>query len=231
MLYAELPMEKKIDPQLLQARWILGGVRPESLPDLAVMALEQGFDGPALQQLAGLVRPTMADLESLPQRAFADMGLKPIDKDQAVSFLMESGPPLSKPILSTLVQSFPDFLPRWREHIAYWGGEPAGAYNDMSEFARFVIEDLYDQDRRDEVKRVFQVFDGLLDGSDEETTGLIAVGFFESLQNIASWKPYGYRAFEEFLGARSMQLWREIEAIWEGKSSLADVIRAERARD
>lgn len=63
-------MKEKIDPELLQARWVLSGIRSDDLPDLAVSALQQGLDGTALRQLAGLVRPRLADLESLPERAF-----------------------------------------------------------------------------------------------------------------------------------------------------------------
>lgn len=77
-------MKEKVDPELLQARWVLSGIRSDDLPDLAVAALQQGFDRTALRQLAGLVRPTLADLEDLPQRAFIDMGMMPMSKDQAV---------------------------------------------------------------------------------------------------------------------------------------------------
>jgi hypothetical protein len=221
-------MKEKIDPELLQARWVLGGIRSDDLPDFAVSALQQGWDGTALRQLAGLVRPTLADLEDLPARAFADMGLKPMNKEAAVDFLMGHGLPATNAIVVSLLKTFPDFTARWKEHIALWGGNPAGSYNDMAEFVQFVVQDLYDEGERAEVQRAFDSLEGLLSKADEETTNLIGLGFFETLQNFASWRPYGNRVFEEFLGARSMQLWREIERIWEGKSSLADVIRAER---
>jgi len=54
-----------LDPELLQARWVLGGIEPEQFVAIAVSALEQGFqgfDGTALQQLAGLSRPTLSDM-------------------------------------------------------------------------------------------------------------------------------------------------------------------------
>jgi len=221
-------MKEKIDPELLQARWVWGGVRSDDLPDLAVSARQQGLDGTALRQLAGLVRPTLADLEDLPQRAFVDMGLTLMSRHQAVDVLMERGIPPINPMFSTLLKSFPDFMPRWKEHLAYWAGETPGPYIDMAEFVHFVVEDLYEKDKHDELKQVFELFERLLEGADEDTAGFIQLGFFETLQNFASWRPYGNRVFEESLGARSMQLWREIERIWAGKSSLADVIRAER---
>ncbi|HKD81397.1 MAG TPA: hypothetical protein VKH81_17010 [Candidatus Angelobacter sp.] len=221
-------MTEKIDPGLLQARWVLNGIRPEDLPDLAALALEQGYDGSALSQLAGLVKPTLADLENLPQKAFADMGLPPIEKDAAVTVLLQRGVPPTNPTVSVLLENFPDFMPRWRDHLAWWGGEPAGAYNDMSQFVHFVVEDLYEKGKHDEVKRVFLLFENLLDGADQETIDLIGIGFLETLQNVASWRPYGNRVFKEFLGTQTKQIWREIERIWAGKSSLMDVLRAER---
>src|SRR4029077_16337698 len=50
------------DPEILQARWVLGGISPEQFVELAVHALEHGLDGTALRQLAGLSRPTSTDL-------------------------------------------------------------------------------------------------------------------------------------------------------------------------
>ena len=72
--------QNKIDPELLQARWVLGGVTPDELVGQAVVALENGFDGRALRQLAGLTKPTLRDLGMLPARAFAEMGLRECDK-------------------------------------------------------------------------------------------------------------------------------------------------------
>jgi hypothetical protein len=67
--------EDRVDPQWLQARWVLGGLTAEEIVNQAGLALEQGFDGPALRQLAGFLKPTLRDLEGLPERAFTDMGL------------------------------------------------------------------------------------------------------------------------------------------------------------
>lgn len=168
-------MKEKIDPQLLQVRWTLGGIRSEDLPELAVSALQQGLDGTALRQLAGLVRPTMADLENLPERVFAEMGLKPMDKDAAVTLLMARGLPAPSAPMAVLLDSFPDFKARWRAHIAWWGGEPAGSYNDFAEFVHFVVEDLYENENRTEVGRAFRLLEELLTNADEETVNLIGL--------------------------------------------------------
>jgi hypothetical protein len=220
----------RFDPALLQPRWVLGGLSPEELVAQALSALMQDFTGNALQQLAGLVRPTLADLETLPERAFAELGLKAIDRDQAIALLIARGEPTSSDTVKSLVKAFPSFSVRWMEHIAWWGGKQAGSYNDMAVFVHFVVEDLYEKGDLEEVRRVFSLMESSLVGSDEDTRNLIGLGFFETLQNVASHRPYGYTEFEQFLGPTSMKIWREIQRMWAGKSNLADVIRAERER-
>jgi hypothetical protein len=222
---------REFDAELLQARFVLGGVGAEELASQAVFALERGFVGTALQQLAGLVRPTQRELENLPERAFAELGLQPIDKEQAVTRLMTRGEPATSATVSALVAAFPEFSRRWRNHIEQWGGNPAGSYNDMATFVEFVVEDLYEKGAVDEVRRAFELLDKPLLEGDEETRTLIGLGFFETLQCATSWRPYGNKVFEQFLGEASRQVWEEIQRQWAGKSSLAEVIRAERRRD
>jgi hypothetical protein len=220
--------ENKIDPQLLQARWVLGGLAADELVNQAVLALEQGFDGTALRQLAGFVKPSLRDLGALPERAFAEMGLQHCDKDQAVALLIARGPALTSQMIYMLVEKFPDFSERWRKHLANWRGEPAGSYNDMAEFVHFVVEDLYEKEKLDEIGRIFQLLEKFFVEGDQATRDLISLGFFETMQKFASWRPYGNRVFEEFLGPMSKQSWAEIRRKWAGKSSLMDVIRSER---
>jgi hypothetical protein len=129
----------------------------------------------------------------------------------------------------TLVDRFPAFSPRWRKHLEYWKGKPAGQYNDMGEFVHFVVEDLYEKGNLDEMRRVFDCLEKLFTEGNQETRDLIGIGFFETLQNFASWRPYGNTVFEPFFGPMSKEVWKEIKRIWHGKSSLMDVIRAERS--
>jgi hypothetical protein len=214
------------DPELLQARWVLGDIRPEDLVSHALSALEQGFVGIALQQIAGLDRPTLSDLRDLPERAFADMGLKHMDKQAAIDFLVErSG---FSAIFQSLLIAFPAFSDRWRKHIEWWGGETAGDYMNMSEFVHFVVDDLHETGKIEEVRRAFEFMESRLQESDQGTRDLIGWGFFETLQSVASHRPGGYAEYGQFLGPVSTGVWRRIEKVWAGKSSLMDVIRAER---
>lgn len=63
--------------------------------------------------------------------------------------------------------------------------------------------------------------------ADQETRNLIGLGFFENLQNVASWRPHDNKVYEQFFGPTSQKVWSELQAMWAGKSSLMDVIRAE----
>jgi len=192
-----------LDPELLQARWVLGGIEPEQFVAIAISALEQGFDGTALRQLAGLSRPTSRDLGTLPERVFATMGLKPVDPYEAVALLLARGEPSTSPVISALRQVFPDFGDRWKMHVVACGGNSAGSYIDMAEFVHFVIEDLYVKGKLDETRRVFQLLENLLVEADQETRNLIGFGFFETLQNVASHRPQGNKAYEQFFGPMS----------------------------
>lgn len=198
----------KFDPEILQAQWLLGGLSAEELVDQAILALRRGFEGSALEQLAGLVRPTQRDLGNLPKRAFAEMGLKPIDKEQAVSLLVARGEPPTCHAITAILSEFPSFTARWKKHVTFWGGKLAGSYIDMAEFAQFVVEDLYEKQNLKETRRAFELLERLLKEGDAETKNLIGLGFFESLQSVASQRPYGNKVFEQFLGPASVRFWR-----------------------
>lgn len=215
------------DPELLQARWVLGGIEPEQFVAIAVSALKQGFDGTALQQIAGLFRPTLGDLGTLPEKFFADMGLKPINQNEAVARLLARGEPTTSPVISALRQAFPDFGERWKKYVASWGGNPAGSCNDMAEFVHFVIEDLHEKGKLDETRRAFQLLEKHLLDADQKTRDIMGLGFFETLQNVASHRPHGNKEYEQYFGPMSKKVWSELQKMWAGKSSLMDVIRAE----
>jgi hypothetical protein len=217
----------KFDAELLQARWVLGGITPVELVPQAILALEAGFSGSALRQIADLTLPSRDDLGTLPERAFEELGLAKVDRDQAIALVIERGIPFSHPLIFEITKAFPEFAPRWKEHVAYWQGHPAGAYLDLAEFVHFVVEDLYDKGGVQEVQRTFDFMELALVTGNEDTKGLVSLGFFETLQCVASWRPYGQRAFAQFLGPNSRKVWEELHIVWQGKSSLADVIRAE----
>jgi len=62
------PTNKRMDLNSVTAEWYLGLYPPEKMPTLAVWALEQGFDGPALRELAGFKTATYSNEGSLIER-------------------------------------------------------------------------------------------------------------------------------------------------------------------
>ena len=130
--------------------------------------------------------------------------------------------------MASLLEAFPRFANRWEKYVESWGGQAQGSYMDMAEFVHFVVEDLYEKGNLDETKRAFQYLEQLLTGANQNTRDLIGLGFFETLQNVASWRLGGNKVYEQFLGSISKQIWTELQVVWQGKSSLMDVIRAER---
>ena len=58
----------------LAARYRLGEVWGEDLPDVAVDMLQVGIDSQAIRELAGHQRPTLRDLDGLFERVLCDAG-------------------------------------------------------------------------------------------------------------------------------------------------------------
>jgi hypothetical protein len=65
------------------AEWYLGLYPPERMPMLAAWALEQGFDGAALRELAGRTNATYSDERGLIERALRELGREPLDLSNA----------------------------------------------------------------------------------------------------------------------------------------------------
>jgi hypothetical protein len=58
------------------ARWVVGQLPPEELPDLATEALAAGADSTSLALLAGLSRPTRAEAGPLFEKVLAESGVR-----------------------------------------------------------------------------------------------------------------------------------------------------------
>ena len=130
-------------------------------------------------------------------------------------------------VMPRLVADFPRFRPRWERHLELWKGEPAGGYNDIVQFAHFVVEDLYPNGNSEDLQRAFDLMERWLVNGNQNLRELIAIGFLEDVQNVASWQAFGKEVFIPFLGPQSRQAWNEIERIWADKTSLMEVVRDE----
>lgn len=56
------------------AKYFLGDMPPEQLPDLAVHALEHGKDGNAIAQMAAFQKPSTRDFEEILPAFLAELG-------------------------------------------------------------------------------------------------------------------------------------------------------------
>ncbi|HKN36955.1 MAG TPA: hypothetical protein VJX16_27230 [Terriglobales bacterium] len=115
-------------------------------------------------------------------------------------------------VISHLLREFPQFRNRWEEARNKWRHD-AGAYLDMSSFARFVTDELYEKGQYQQVRAAFELIERFLTDGTAEVRELAALGFLETLQTAASWKPYGSDAFGRFLRPESRDVWNKLDMI------------------
>jgi hypothetical protein len=135
------------------------------------------------------------------------------------TFFRHDGP-IEADVMPRLVAEFPDFRPRWEKHLEFWEGEPAGNYNDITQFVYFVVRDVYPSGKTEEVQQAFDLMEYWLKNGNESVRELIVIGFLEDLQNLASRQGFGKEAFVPFLGPKSREAWDELERFWGGKSNV-----------
>jgi hypothetical protein len=130
------------------------------------------------------------------------------------------GGPTEAEVMPRLVAEFPGFRPRWEKHLEYWEGKPpAGNYNDIAQFAHFVLKDLFLDGKNDEVQHAFDLMEYWLKDGSKSLQELIVIGFFEDVQNLALGQGLALDSFVTFLGPRSHEAWDELEKFWAGKGN------------
>jgi hypothetical protein len=135
---------------------------------------------------------------------------------------------IKKPeIMPSILAKCPAFLPTLEKHQAFWQGKEVGIYNDLGDFATFIV-DAYSRQETEMVAAAFMAIEELLVEGDEEVRTAAAIGFLEDVQAIASHRPFGAAVFVQWLGPKSNAAWAEIEEMWRGKSSLTVVLREEK---
>jgi hypothetical protein len=63
-------------PQLVHARWVLGQLPSEEVPQLAQTALANGYDGKYTRRIAGLINPNSGDLQPLMKGFLSELGIE-----------------------------------------------------------------------------------------------------------------------------------------------------------
>ncbi len=124
--------------------------------------------------------------------------------------------------------TFPGFVESWNEHLAEWGGKPAGSFNDINVFAHFIDCTLFEHGNREAARQAFLLLERLFLAGNQATRTLIGIGFIEDIANISSWRGNGHATVFPMLPPTLVKVWGEIEGMWAGKSSLMEVIDAEK---
>jgi hypothetical protein len=137
-------------------------------------------------------------------------------------------PLLPQDMVELLLKACPTAAKAWNEHLEWWGNAERGNFNDMSVFSRHVVE-CDSQLLTDEFPAFFALVERFITEGSEEVRGLAVVGLLEGIQNVASHAPQGSTRIEPLLLPNSRQAWNELIGLWEGKSSLMDVIRSQRS--
>jgi hypothetical protein len=115
-------------------------------------------------------------------------------------------------LISQLLQEFPEF--GGRGHADSRSSEHnAKQYLDLSLFARFLTDELYEKENYQQVHAAFERTEEFLRHGTAEVRELV-LGFFETLRAVASWKPYGNDAFIQFLPPESRRVWAKLDALW-----------------
>ena len=133
-------------------------------------------------------------------------------------------------VIPLLLAACPGFQTPWQSHRAYWNGEEPGAFNDASEFAHYLVAS-YERKDTSEFPAAFATLETIFAGGDQEARDVAGIGVLEGLQNIGSNHSCGSDVFIQWLGPLSRRAWAQVENMWAGKHSLADVIRAEKLSD
>jgi hypothetical protein len=131
-------------------------------------------------------------------------------------------------MIDLLLNACPTARAAWIEHLADWPNETPGHFLSMAVFARHIVQcDTCSQGT--EFPAFFALVERFIAGGTDEVRGLAIVGLLEDIQTIASHFPQGTTRLEPLLGPLSRQAWNELLGLWEGKSSLMDVIRFQRS--
>ena len=119
--------------------------------------------------------------------------------------------PSTREAIETIIRAVPGFRPRWEAFLIKWANEETPWFLAMGDLASYVVES-YERGDLAEFPDLFSAVEtGFLSG-DESLRELLAIGFFEDLQNVASHHTCGLSAFRRWLGERSLAVWDKVDA-------------------
>ncbi len=120
---------------MVVARWKLGTLVPERIPDIACRALEQGLDTPTLCVLAAMSEPTLRDIDGALQDLICELSL---DDPNATVAGMSIAKQYAAQIMAGDLAPYDGACRIWHEVYRH-SGEPDELYDFVS--AASEIED------------------------------------------------------------------------------------------
>jgi len=139
-------------------------------------------------------------------------------------------PQTEEELMPAILQLVPGFKDRWEEHNKSWHDEPAGIYNDIAEFAHYLV-DSYETEDTSWYASFFFFIESLLVSGNNDIKELASIGFLEDIQTISSWRSHKGKIFIEYLGPQSKKAWDYLDKLWSKYGSLANIVRAEGKRE
>jgi hypothetical protein len=133
----------------------------------------------------------------------------------------------AKSVLPLLLEACPGFQSMWDAYWAYWSEDDPGPYLQAAEFAHFLAGCSL-AGATDCFLAAFGTIERLLLDGDDEARALAAGGVLETLYVYSTNTLPDPAVFVAWLGPASLTTWQQILEVCTDKSSLAEVIRAER---
>ena len=125
-------------------------------------------------------------------------------------------------IFAAIVHSYPSLT----AELSSLPSDEASDSRVMGTFASHVVH-LFEATRDEELRPAFELVEDLIASGTEAEKHAAVVGFLETVQNVASHRDFGDKAFEPFLGPKSQAAWAELNVQWKGKMTLAEVVASE----
>jgi hypothetical protein len=114
-------------------------------------------------------------------------------------------------LIPTFLASCPAMKATWERRRESWGNAQSGTFNEMALIAHYVVE-CYEQGVTDELSAAFSLLERCLTEGDAQVKEATTIGIIEGIQNVASHRPFGLKAFEPWLKPRSRRAWDRVAA-------------------
>ena len=125
-------------------------------------------------------------------------------------------------ILNEITAAYPSLATR----LSSLPADEASDRRLMAELATHSV-DLFEAAKAEDVGPAFNLAESLITTGSVEERDAAVLGFLETVQNVASHRKFGSAAFEQFLGPRCLTAWTDLNKVWRGKATLAEVVAAE----